>query len=110
MPLTPAQTLITILAVVLGTQLTRWIPFLLFPENRQVPQFVSYLGRMLPAAMMGLLVVYCFKSVSFTSFPFGLPELIASAVVVIIHLWKGNSLLSIASGTILYMLLVQFVF
>lgn len=110
MPLTPVQTLVIILAVVLGTQLTRWIPFLLFPENREIPQFVSYLGKMLPAAMMGLLVVYCFKSVSFTSTPYGIPELIASAVVVIMHLWRGNTLLSIGSGTVLYMLLVQFVF
>ena len=110
MPLTPVQTLVIILAVVLGTQLTRWIPFLLFPENREIPQFVSYLGKMLPAAMMGLLVVYCFKSVSFTSTPYGIPELIASAVVVIMHLWRDNTLLSIGSGTVLYMLLVQFVF
>ena len=110
MLLTPIQTLIMILAVMLGTQLTRWIPFLLFPEKRDIPQVVSDLGRMLPAAMMGLLVVYCFKSVSFTSSPYGIPELIASAVVVIMHLWRGNTLLSIGSGTVLYMLLVQFVF
>ena len=110
MLLTPIQTLIMILAVMLGTQLTRWIPFLLFPEKRDIPQVVSDLGRMLPAAMMGLLVVYCFKSVSFTSSPYGIPELIASAVVVIMHLWRGNTLLSIGSGTVLYMFLVQFVF
>lgn len=110
MLLTPIQTLIMILAVMLGTQLTRWIPFLLFPEKRDIPRVVSDLGRMLPAAMMGLLVVYCFKSVSFTSSPYGIPELIASAVVVIMHLWRGNTLLSIGSGTVLYMLLVQFVF
>ena len=110
MLLTPIQTLIMILAVMLGTQLTRWIPFLLFPEKRDIPQVFSDLGRMLPAAMMGLLVVYCFKSVSFTSSPYGIPELITSAVVVIMHLWRGNTLLSIGSGTVLYMLLVQFVF
>ncbi len=110
MYLTPIQTLVIILVVVLGTQLTRWIPFLVFPENRKIPEFVSYLGKMLPAAMMGLLVVYCFKSVSFISAPYGQPELIASAVVVVMHLWRGNTLLSIGSGTILYMLLVQFVF
>ena len=110
MLLTPFQTLIMILAITLGTQLTRWIPFLLFPERRDIPRVVSDLGRMLPAAMMGLLVVYCFKSVSFTSAPYGIPELIASVVVVIMHLWRGNTLLSIGSGTVLYMLLVQFVF
>ena len=110
MLLTPVQTIIMILAVMLGTQLTRWIPFFLFPEKRDIPRVVSDLGRMLPAAMMGLLVVYCFKSVSFTSAPYGIPELIASAVVVIMHLWRGNTLLSIGSGTVLYMLLVQFVF
>ncbi len=83
---------------------------MLFPDNREIPPVVLYLGRVLPAAMMGLLVVFSFKSVSFVSAPFGAPELIASAVVVAMQVWKSNSLLSIGVGTVLYMLLVQLVF
>lgn len=110
MYLTPMQTLGVILAVAAGTQLTRWLPFWLFPENKKPPAVVTYLGRVLPAAVMGLLVVYCLKSVSFLHAPYGLPELLAVAAVVILHHWKGNVLLSIAGGTALYMLLVQVVF
>ena len=99
-----------ILAVALGTQLTRWIPFWLFPENREPPKVVTYLGRMLPAAMMGLLVVYCLRGISWTAAPHGAPEVLSVAVVAVLHKWKGNVLLSIAGGTILYMLLVQVVF
>ncbi|SFP35692.1 Branched-chain amino acid transport protein AzlD [Oscillibacter sp. PC13] len=110
MYLTPMQTLLMILAVAAGTQLTRWLPFLLFPENRCPPAVVTYLGRVLPTAVMGLLVVYCLKSVSVFQAPYGLPELVAVAAVVILHKWKGNVLLSIAGGTVLYMLLVQAVF
>lgn len=110
MVLTGTQTFIMILALALGTQLTRWIPFVLFPGNKPLPKFVDYLGRTLPPAMMGLLVVYCFKSVSFISSPFGAPELIAAAAVVIMQVWRSNTLLSIGLGTVLYMFLVQVVF
>ena len=110
MHLTPLETLITILAVTLGTQLTRWLPFLLFPEKREPPQVVLYLGRVLPPAMMGLLVVYCFRNVTWLSGSHGLPEVLAAAVVAALHLWKRNVLLSIAGGTAVYMLLVQTVF
>ena len=70
-----------ILAVALGTQLTRWIPFWLFPENREPPKVVTYLGRMLPAAMMGLLVVYCLRGISWTAAPHGAPEVLSVVVV-----------------------------
>ncbi len=110
MHLTAFQTLAIILAVAAGTQLTRWLPFWLFPENREPPAVVTYLGRVLPAAMMGLLVVYCLKGVSWLSAPHGAPELLAIAAVAALHRWKGNVLLSIAGGTVLYMLLVQLVF
>ena len=110
MHLTPVQTMVTILAVTLGTQITRWLPFLMFPENRQPPKVVLYLGRVLPPAMMGLLVVYCFKNVSWLSGSHGLPELLAAAAVIALHLWKKNVLLSIAGGTALYMILIQAVF
>ena len=110
MHLTPLQTLAIILAVAAGTQLTRWLPFLLFPENRKPPAWVTDLGRLLPPAMMGLLVVYCLRNVTWLSAPHGAPELLAIAAVVFLHGWKGNVLISIAGGTVLYMLLVQVVF
>ena len=110
MHLTPVQTMVIILAVTLGTQITRWLPFLMFPENKQPPKVVLYLGRVLPPAMMGLLTVYCFKNVAWLSGTHGAPELLASAAVVGLHLWKRNVLFSIAGGTALYMVLVQAVF
>ena len=106
MPLTTVQILAIILAVSLGTQITRWLPFLLFPESKQPPKGVLYLGKVLPPAMMGLLVVYCFKNVSWLSGSHGAPELLATAAVVGLHLWKKNVLLSIAGGTALYMVLL----
>ena len=93
-----------------GTILLRFLPFLLFPSGKKTPAFVTYLGKVLPFAMIGLLVVYCLKDVSVFSGSHGLPELIAIAAVVVLHVWRRNSLLSVASGTICYMLLVQFVF
>ena len=82
MYLTPWQTLAMILAVAAGTQLTRWLPFWLFPESREPPPVVTYLGRVLPAAVMGLLVVYCLKNVTWTVAPHGIPELLAILAVV----------------------------
>ena len=93
-----------------GTILLRFLPFLLFPSGKKTPAFVTYLGKVLPFAMIGLLVVYCLKDVSVFSGSHGLPELIAMAVVVVLHVWRRNTLLSVASGTICYMLLGQFVF
>ena len=110
MPLTPVETVLIILAVTLGAMATRFTPFLLFPEHKQPPQNITYLGRVLPPAMMGLLVVYCLKSVSITTSPHGLPELIAIGVIVLLHRWRNNVLLSIAGGTLVYMLLIQHVF
>ena len=101
--MTPVQILAMIAAVALGAQLTRWLPFLLFPEGRAVP-------KVLPAAAMGLLVVYCLRSVSFTAAPHGIPETAAILTVALLHRWKGNVLLSIAGGTALYMLLLRTAF
>ncbi|MDO4315281.1 MAG: branched-chain amino acid transporter permease [Oscillospiraceae bacterium] len=110
MYLTPVQTLGMILAVAAGTQLTRWLPFWLFPEHKKPPAVVTYLGHVLPPACMGLLVVYCLKDVTWLSGAHGAPELIAILAVAALHRWKGNVLLSIAGGTALYMFLVQAVF
>ena len=104
------EQIITIAAVVLGTMLTRFLPFLLFPAGKPTPRYVQYLGKALPGAVFGLLVVYCLKNVGLLSGSHGLPELIAILVVAGLHLWKRQMLLSIAGGTICYMLLVQLVF
>lgn len=108
--MTTAQKLITVAMCVLGTMLTRFLPFLLFPSGKPTPKFVRYLGHALPAAVFGMLLVYCLKGVDLTAGSRGLPELIAILAVVGLHLWKKRMLLSIAGGTILYMLLVQLVF
>lgn len=108
--MTTAQQLITIGMAVLGTAVTRFLPFLLFPAGRPTPRYVQYLGRVLPPAALGLLVIYCLKDVDFLSGSHGLPELIAMAVVTALHFWRRNTLLSIAAGTLCYMALVQFVF
>lgn len=110
MLLTSSQTLIMILAIALGTMITRFTPFLLFPERKEPPRIIIYLGKVLPPAMMGLLVVYCLKGVSVTATPHGLPELIAILVIVLLHKWKSNVLISIGGGTLVYMVLVQAVF
>ncbi len=99
-----------IVVMTLATMATRFLPFLIFGENKKTPPLIEYLGKVLPCAVMGMLVVYCLKDVSFLSAPFGLPELIGIAIVALLHLWKRNSLLSIGVGTVCYMLLVQRVF
>ena len=106
--MTTMQLFLMVLALAAGVQLTRWLPFWLF--RKEPPAIVTYLGRVLPCASMGLLVVYCLKGVSWLAAPHGLPELISIAAVAALHRWKGNVLLSIAGGTVLYMVLVQAVF
>ncbi|MBR2831482.1 MAG: branched-chain amino acid transporter permease [Oscillospiraceae bacterium] len=108
--MTTAQSLITIGIIAGATILTRFLPFLLFPAGKPTPGYVRYLGKVLPAAVFGMLVIYCLKNVSIVSGSHGLPEFIAIAAVVALHLWKRQTLLSIAGGTVCYMLLVQFVF
>lgn len=108
--MTLTQRMITIGMVILGTLLTRFVPFLVFPAEKPTPQYIQYLGKVLPAAVFGLLVVYCLKNVSLFTGSHGIPELIGIAVVVGLHLWKRQMLLSIAGGTVCYMLLVQLVF
>jgi len=110
MPLTAMETVLIVIAVALGAMATRFTPFFLFPESKQPPEVISYLGRVLPPAMMGLLVVYCLKGVTISISPYGLPELIAICVIILLHSWRKNVLLSIAVGTIVYMILVQHVF
>ena len=92
------------------TILLRFLPFWIFGENRTTPPLITHLGQVLPFAIMGMLVVYCLKDISFTGAPFGIPEILGCAAVAGLHIWKRNTLLSIGAGTVVYMLLVQFVF
>ncbi len=108
--MTLTQQIITVAMVVLGTMLTRFLPFLLFPAGKPTPKYIRYLGGVLPGAVFGLLVVYCLKNMSLLTGSHGIPELVSIAVVVALHLWKRQMLLSIAGGTVCYMLLVQLVF
>ena len=108
--MTVAQQVITVAVVVLATMLTRFLPFLVFPAGRPTPKYIQYLGKVLPSAVFGLLIIYCLKDVSIFTGNRALPEPISIALVIILHLWKRQMLLSIAGGTVCYMLLVQFVF
>ena len=102
--------ILTILVATLVTAATRFLPFLIFGNGKKTPDIIVYLGKVLPYAIMGILVIYCLKNVSFLQSPFGIPELLGCAAVAILHIWKRNTLLSIGAGTVLYMLLVQLVF
>lgn len=104
------QQIITIAMVASGTVITRFLSFIAFPPGRNTPKYIQYLGMVLPAAVLGLLVIYCFKDVNFLSGSHGVPELSAVAVVSLLHIWKRKMFLSMAGGTIVYMVLVQFIF
>lgn len=104
------QRIITIAVVVLGTVLTRFVPFLLFPPGKPTPKYIKYLGKFLPGAVFGLLLIYSLKNVSIFTGSHAIPEIISLAVVTALHVWKRNMLISIAGGTVCYMLLVQLVF
>ena len=108
--MTVMQQVITIAAVIFGTVLTRSLPFIVFPANKRTPYFVRYLGVCLPSAVFGLLVVYSLKNTTILTGSHGIPEFMAISVTVIVHLLKKNMLLSIACGTLAYMLLIHFVF
>lgn len=108
--MTLLERIMTIGMVVLGTMMTRFIPFMIFPPGRPTPRYVQYLGKVLPAAALGLLVVYSIKDVNFISGNHGAPELISITVVIFLHLWRRNMFLSIAGGTLIYMCLIQLIF
>ncbi len=108
--MTLTQQIITVAMVVLGTAVTRFLPFLIFPAGKPTPKYIKYLGRVLPPAVFGLLVIYCLKNVSVFTGSHGVPELISIILVIFLHVWKRQMLLSIAGGTVCYMLLVQLVF
>ena len=101
-----AAVLVAVMAAI--TMMLRFLPFLLF--RKRTPPYIAYLGEVLPAAIIGMLVVYCLKDISFSSAPFGIPEILGCAVVTLLHIRKRNTLLSIGAGTVCYVLLVQFIF
>lgn len=110
MVMTQSQLIITVAMLMLGTVITRFLPFVVFSENKETPKFVTYLGKFLPSAVFGMLIVYCLKDVSIFQGSHGLPELISILLTAGVHLWKRQMLISIAVGTISYMLLIHFVF
>ena len=101
-----AAVLVAVMALV--TMLLRFLPFLIF--RNQTPPYIAYLGEVLPPAIISMLVIYCLKDMTLTVHPYGIPELLAAACVAGVQIWKRNSLISILSGTVLYMLLVQITF
>lgn len=104
------QSIAIILVIAVVTFCTRAIPFIIFNGKEETPEFIIYIGKVLPPAIIGMLIIYCLKNVSISSYPFGLSELLSVFVVFVLHLWKRNNLISILGGTVLYMGLVQFVF
>ena len=108
--MTLTEQILTVAICALGTMATRFLPFLLFSPKRPTPAYVQYLGKALPAAIFGMLVVYCLKNVEFFSGNHWLPELLAIAVTAGLHIWRRQMLVSIAGGTVFYMVLVQMVF
>lgn len=94
----------------IGTMITRFLPFICFPDNKKIPKSIEYLGKTLPFAVMGFLVVYCLKEVSVTTRPFGIPEFISIVSILALHLWKKNTFISIFVGTAVYMILLRLVF
>ena len=108
--MTLTQQIITVAMVVLGTAATRFLPFLVFPAGKPTPKYIQYLGKVLPAAVFGLLVIYCLKDVDIPGGSHGIPALISIVLVIVLHVWKRQMPLSIAGGTVCYMFLVQAIF
>lgn len=110
MILSYGESLLIILTIAVLTFGLRAAPFVLFSRTGETPKVITYLGNTLPPAVMGMLIVYCLRNISVLESPFGIPELIAVVTVAVLHLWRKNNLLSILGGTVLYMVLIQFVF
>lgn len=108
--MTLTEQILTIGLCILGTMATRFLPFIIFHENRTTPRYIQYIGKYLPSAVFGMLVIYCLKNVSLLQGNHGIPEFISILLTIILHLWKKQMLLSIAGGTICYMLLMHFLF
>lgn len=109
MQMTISEQILTIVIIIGVTVFTRAIAFIVFPADRPTPPYIQYLGKVLPAAALGMLAIYCFKNVSFVSGTHGIPEILSAMVVIGLHFWKKNMFLSIVGGTALYMVLVNFI-
>lgn len=109
-PMSLPQQIVTIALCALATMTTRFLPFIIFSGKKETPAYIQYLGKALPCAIFGMLVIYCLKDVKIISGMHGIPEAIAIGFTLLLHRWKGNMLLSIAGGTMIYMVLVQLVF
>ena len=107
---TTSELILFFTIIALGTLLTRALPFLLFPENKPIPKYIKYLADILPFTIIGMLVVYCLKDIRILQSPHALPEAISIVVIILLHIWKKNTLLSIGGGALLYMFLIQYVF
>lgn len=107
--MTQSQQIIIILIAALATVITRFLPFLIF-KGKKIPKALDYLGFALPASVFGMILVYALKDTTVLSFPFAIPEVLGLLVTSVVYLWKKNTLVSIALGTIFYMFLVQVVF
>jgi branched-subunit amino acid transport protein AzlD len=107
---TTGQLVLFFAIIAFGTLLTRALPFILFPENKIIPKYIKYLADVLPFTIIGMLVVYCLKDIHISSAPYAIPEAISIVVILGLHTWKKNTLLSIGGGALLYMLLIQYVF
>ena len=105
-----AQSVLFFAIITIGTMLVRFLPFLLFPENKETPGYVRYLGKVLPYTIIGMLVVYCLRSTIVLRWPYALPEAISIGAIILLQLWRKNMLLSIGGGTLIYMVLVQVAF
>lgn len=108
--MTISQQIITIILCVAGTLATRFLPFLVFSSKKPTPKYIQYLGKALPSAIFGMLIIYCLKNINIIGGSHGIAELISILVTIILHKWKRQMLLSIAGGTICYMLLIQLIF
>lgn len=106
--MTLTQQIITIGLCILGTMTTRFLPFIIFSENRKTPEFIQYIGKYLPSAVFGMLIIYCLRNVDVLHGMHGLPEAVSILITTLLHIWKRNMFLSIAAGTICYMLLLHF--
>ncbi|KSV57783.1 branched-chain amino acid transporter permease [Acetivibrio ethanolgignens] len=101
---------ICIVIIAFVTMILRFLPFILLGNEKKTPKSINYLGKVLPYAIMGMLVVYCLKGIRITKYPYGIPEVVSCIIVAGIHIWKRNTLLSIMAGTVFYMILIQSVF
>lgn len=102
--------IITVGVILLASLIMRFAPFIAFPDNKPTPKFIQYMGKVLPASVFGLLIVYCLKNVSIFEGSHGIPEFLCIIITAVLQLWKKQMLISISVGTICYMILVQFVF